>query len=372
MTGGLPRLPLFAGGALALLAGLLAGLARIGWDVPFPDLAADLIGVHGPLMVCGFFGTVIGLERAVALARPWAYGAPALSAFGALGLAAGLPVALGGLMLLGGGLVFVAIGVVVVRRHRAMFTVTLALGAVAWPVGVAAWLFTGSIPAAVAPWACFLVLTIAGERLELSRFLPPSRWKGPGAVVSFGLLLAGAALTAAEIPWGSRLFGLGLLALAVWVVRHDVARRTVRQPGLTRYTALSLLSGYVWLTVAGVLALVYGLGQGGFLYDAILHSLFVGFVFAMVFGHAPVILPAVLRVPMPYHRGLYVPLVLLHASLVLRVFGDLAENEAVRRWGGLLNAIVVVGFLLTAAATILAALRRSHADGAAQSKSLRA
>lgn len=49
----------------------------------------------------------------------------------------------------------------------------------------------------------------------------------------------------------------------------------------------------------------------------------------MVFGHAPVILPAVLRVPLPYHPVLYLPLVLLHGALVLRIL--LGEPLAVGR-----------------------------------------
>jgi len=45
---------------LALLAALWAGLVRLGWTLPvFPSL----VMVHGPLMVCGFLGTLIPLER---------------------------------------------------------------------------------------------------------------------------------------------------------------------------------------------------------------------------------------------------------------------------------------------------------------------
>jgi hypothetical protein len=40
-------------------------------------LAAGLYIGHGPLMVCGFLGTLISLERAVAL-DAWSYAAPAL------------------------------------------------------------------------------------------------------------------------------------------------------------------------------------------------------------------------------------------------------------------------------------------------------
>ena len=39
----------------------------------------------------------------------------------------------------------------------------------------------------------------------------------------------------------------------------------------------------------------------------------------MVFGHAPIIFPAVLRVAVPYHATFYLPLALLHASLAVRL-----------------------------------------------------
>jgi len=80
-------------------------------------------------------------------------------------------------------------------------------------------------------------------------------------------------------------------------------------------------------------------------YDAALHAIFVGFVFSMVFGHAPVIVPAVLRVPLPYHPALYGPLALLHASLVLRVF----VSPLAGAWG---NAAAIALFIATAAALV--------------------
>ena len=36
--------------------------------------------------------------------------------------------------------------------------------------------------------------------------------------------------------------------------------------------------------------------------------LLLGFVFSMVFGHAPIVLPAVARLRLPYHPVLYLPL----------------------------------------------------------------
>lgn len=61
------RLPLMALALLALLLGLWAVLLRLGWRLP--PLTPQLILLHGPLMVAGFLGTLISLERAVALSQ---------------------------------------------------------------------------------------------------------------------------------------------------------------------------------------------------------------------------------------------------------------------------------------------------------------
>jgi hypothetical protein len=111
--------------------------------------------------------------------------------------------------------------------------------------------------------------------------------------------------------------------LSAWLFRYDVARRTVRQGGLTRFMAVCLLSGYSWLALAGALALCSPGDMAGPAYDAMVHALFVGFVFAMIFGHAPVIFPAVLGGRMIFRSRFYVHLALLHVSLAMRVVGDL-------------------------------------------------
>ena len=70
------RLPLLALAMFSLVAALWAGLLRLGLGLP--AIQSGLYAAHGPLMVSGFLGTLISLERAVALGEGWAYGAPAL------------------------------------------------------------------------------------------------------------------------------------------------------------------------------------------------------------------------------------------------------------------------------------------------------
>ena len=76
------RLALLLGGGVAMLLGLDAGLLLLG--LPAPVTIERLPEVHGQLMLIGFLGTVIALERAVALRRPWGFSAPLATGFGSL------------------------------------------------------------------------------------------------------------------------------------------------------------------------------------------------------------------------------------------------------------------------------------------------
>ncbi len=353
----LERLPLLLLGFLALVFGTGAGLARLAWRMP--EAVAQTAAWHGPLMVCGFFGVVISLERAVAVGRPWAYAAPLFTGLGTL-LALSGGVQLAPLAYLAGSVVLLSATISVLQRQREGFVVMLALAAACWTVGTALWVGGFGVHEVVSWWLGFLVLTIAGERLELSRFMPPSKaaLRLFAAIATLLLVLLLATSLPGELrEWSVRGFGVGLLALAAWLVRYDIARRTVLQSGLTRYIALCLLSGYGWLALGGVVMAIGGLQPGSPAYDAALHALLLGFVFSMVFGHAPIVFPAVLRVALPYHPLFYGPLVLLHLSLALRLLGDAGGGFALRHWGALGSALALATFIVTMASAVLRSRR---------------
>ena len=215
----------------------------------------------------------------------------------------------------------------------------------------------GSDMAGVVPWlVAFLVLTIVGERLELSRMRrPPAR--RAAAAARGGRRLPGRHRAGGRLAGvGVRLAGAGLLAQAAWLARYDVARRTIRMPGAHalhghradgRATSGWPSAGVVWLASGALIG-------GGFGYDAMVHAIFLGFVFSMVFAHAPVIVPAVLGVPLPYRRRSTAPLALLHVGLVVRLAGDAAGNVTAWRWGGALNELAILGFVAVAARTVVA------------------
>jgi hypothetical protein len=142
---------------------------------------------------------------------------------------------------------------------------------------------------------------------------------------------------------GAIVFGAALLALAAWLATFDIARRTIASHGLSRYMAVALLIGYAWLGVAGAAWIATALGQP--LRDLALHALGVGFVFSMIFAHAPVILPALTGVKVHFGLHFYLPLALLHASLAIRVPGAL--DVTFLSAGALGHGVAIAVFMVT-------------------------
>lgn len=354
------RLPILFFGVIALIVGVLAGLARLA--VTVPAAAASQAGVHGALMIAAFLGTVISLERAVALARNWAYLAPLGAGLGGLALLAGLPLGIAQLLFCLAGATLSFGSWLLYFRQPALYLATLALGASTWLVGNLVWWFSDNIFIAIPWWMAFLILTIAGERLELTRFLPTTLTVQRIFAAIVAVLLLGLAWGFWSENAGLRLFAAGILILSFWLLRNDIARRTVKQSGLTRFIALCLLGGYLWLIVGGVLGMLgyfAGSAAGTPLRDAALHSIFLGFVFSMIFGHAPVIFPAVAKVRIDYHPSFYLPWLLLHASLLLRVLADLLPAaHDLRGPAGISNGIALALFIITMLIAVIKTAQR--------------
>jgi len=331
---------------LALLAGLDAALMLLG--VPAPVTSDRLPDVHGMLLVFGFVGTLISLERSVALKHPLGFAAPALLGLGALLLLSPVPITVGKVVLLLGAMAMVAVYVPLWRRQRDDSVLVQAFGAVLGLGALTLWLGGVTVPVLL-PWLVgFIVLTIGGERLELAR-ITMGESAGQILLLLSGGLVAG---VVASLLWpsvGYPLLGLAILGLVGWLAVHDVARRTIRGDGLMRFIAGCMLAGYFWLAVAGATWLVGGPALEGASYDVVIHSVFLGFTLSMIMAHAPVILPAVLRRPLPYHPALIFPAVLLHVSLVLRIWvGDGLGVAYAWQCGGILNITALLLFIVVA------------------------
>ena len=342
------RALLLVPGGFALLAGLDAALILLG--LPAPIDSSRLAQVHGVLLVLGFVGTVVALERAVAAGRRWGYLSPAALGAGGILLVTPAPTTLSGSLLVAGCAVLVGIYGVLWRRSAELAVLIQAGGAVLATGAALLWLGGVPVPHLMPFLAVFLILTITGERLELARVAIA----GTSADAGLGVIAAATvAAVVAALLWpatGYPLLGAAVLATTAWLARYDVARRTVRATGLPRYMAVCLLAGYAWLAVPGAVWLLHGPVQAGRGYDAVVHAVMLGFVMSMIMAHAPVILPAVIRRPLPYTPLMYVPVALLHLSLLLRILiGDGRDVESAVRAGGLLNIVAVLAFVVVAA-----------------------
>lgn len=363
-----PSAPLRAGAlasavlaALNLLAGLAGGLMRLGWSLP-----AGALADHGAVMVGGVFGTLIALERAVALQRAAGLVAPlAAGVGGMLAWGAGRPelavlcwgaaaLALFGLYLWAGA-----------SRAWSLHLGVEAAAALAWGLGTLAWA-RGDASAATLGWMAFLVGTIAGERRELMQFVRLSgaarhAFLGLAAVAAAAVLAAMAALAglAAGPGWlPAALWWSACAGLAVWLLRHDLAPRLWRRDGWVGHTGRCLTIGYGWLLVGAALGGLGLLRPGGAAAVAP-HAVLLGFVFAMVFGHAPIMLPALARLRPAYTRWARAPLWLMSASLLLRIAGAESGSAAVLAAAGAGHALAILWF----AAVMARAVRRSAQPG---------
>jgi hypothetical protein len=342
----------------SLLAGIAGGLFRLGLAVAPAD--APWLGraalAHAALMVCGFMGTVIGIERAVAAKHKLAWCAPLASGAAGLALLAGADGAARGLLVVAAA-VFTGVNLLLLQRQRAAHTALLFVSALTWLIGNALFAVGASATAVLPWWFAFLVMTIAAERLEMTRLMRRRPGAQPALVAILATMVLGAAASALSPRMGGVLYGAALLALSGWLFTFDIARRTVRAAGLSRYMAVCLLGGYAWLAVGGLAWIATALDAPA--RDAALHALGLGFIVSMMMGHAPVILPAIARVKLLFGRVFYLPLAALHASLLWRLAAGYGDFHW-RTQGALCNALAIALFALTVAGAAIA-WRRRHA-----------
>ena len=368
-SAGSHRAWLMVGAGISLLAGLDGALLLLGvWS---PVTSTRLSEWHGPLMVLGFVGTVICLERAVALGHRLAFLVPAVSGLGVIVLLAPLPFdsARAGLALLTlAQLGLLTIYVPLWRRSHDDAIVIQGAGAFC-AAGAAALLTTGVHVSQIVGWlACYMILTICGERLELSR-LTMARNRALPALCLAVVAALFVSVVSPAIGW--RVLGVVLIGLAVWLCRHDVARGGLRRGGQAAYIGTLLMVGYLWLATAGIVCTVQGppISRSG--YDAVVHSLFLGFTMGMILGHAPIILPAVLQVRLKWTTWFWLPAFLLEASLLVRIgIGDGLDRSAAVQAGGTVNVLSLLTLVAVIATHIQPRTRaRTHLKSTPRSRS---
>lgn len=350
-----PAIIIFPFAFLALIAGILAGWQRIGWQLHVPGLAAD----HGALMTGSFIGTLICLERSIMHSTKWWRLLPLINGASILFFFLHQPL-ISYVLLITGSLGLLFLMSTYLLQSASISNILLIMGAFAWLTGNLVLFNQHTYPSAVKWWMLFLLWTILGERLELSRMLPVTRFKKWALYIVLVINLIGTLL---PFHWnGDLIFSVSLLALSGWLLIFDMSRYAVKYAGQHRYTALWLLTGYGWLSIAA-LWLIFQPGAP-FAYDAVLHSFFLGFVFSMIFAHVPIIFPGIFRMNISlYHPGLYGVFLLFQLSLTARIAGDAILSDPLRKWGAMINGISMLLFFIATITIIITRLNiRKHVN----------
>lgn len=334
------RIPFIFLAIVNLVAGLWSGLIRIGWMLPLSEVGAH----HGAIMVGGFLTSLIALEKAIPLRRKLAFAVPVISALSLMMIVPGL-YRLGIFFLMTGSIGFFLMLSFYLHLYPKDISIRLMLvGAACLIIGNAMLFHYKLFPAAFPWWSGFLLFTITAERLELSKFLPVS--KGNKKLLYIGLSIFLAGILIPFHGWGRYFSGLAIIAIAVWMLRFDMIRIGLKKSELTRYSSIALLIANSWLIIhAFILMLSADLP---YLYDMTVHTFFIGYVFAMIFAHGPIILPGVLGfTAKPYHSILYLWLGIVQGSLAIRVLSDTLLLHDIRRWSGLFTGIGIVLYFIT-------------------------
>ncbi len=336
---------------VSLIIGMLAGLFRLGWSIPMGQVA----GEHGALMVGSFLGTLICLERIVALKKKWLYIIPIVSGSSFIFFLLGKQAIAMGMLTVGSlGLIYIYIDLL--RRFKEYYYYVMLVGALSWAVGNLLIIQKSFYPAAAPWWIAFILLTVFGERLELSKFLPQSALKRQTMIATISLFMIGILLPYHST--GKIITGAGMILMASWLLHYDIARKSAKATGIHRFTGMLLLAGYFWLAISGIFMLFEF--NILFQYDAMLHSFFLGFTFSMIFAHAPIIFPGVAGLAMrPYHKSLVYWGILLQVGIVCRMIADVTMHTDGRQYAGILNVLVILGFFVNLVIIIISKLRIS-------------
>ena len=174
------------------------------------------------------------------------------------------------LLLMIGSLGLILVYLHLINRYKDYFLYIMLAGAVSWFIGNAIVLIKDFYPEAVPWWISFILLTVFGERLELNKFLPRSRIKSVLMVAALVTFVMGIMMP--YHGYGRLITGIGLVLIGLWLLKFDIASKSIKVAGVHRYTGSLLIFGYVWLLVCGVLVIFeYG---DIFHYDIMLHTFF--------------------------------------------------------------------------------------------------
>jgi hypothetical protein len=343
------RLPIVFFAMLCLLSGLWSGLNRIGWDIALLPITPH----HGAIMVGGFLGTLISLEKIIPLKKKSLYLIPVLNALSVVFFFLGQS-KIGMYILVVSSTALSFVFLYYFRQQRTRIYILMFCGAICWLVGNILVLTKSFYPLAFPWWAAFALFIIAAERLELMKFLPVTKFNKNIFVLLLLCFLVGVLFSFHGT--GSLICGLALIAISIWLMRNDMITINIKKIGMPKFVAISLCTGYMALLLTGIF--FFSLSEQWLTYDAIVHSFFLGFVFSMIFAHGPMILPGIMGISVtPFTKTLYLWLGLLQLSWLMRIFADVSVEMEMRKVSGLLSTVSILGYFITMAVVTIKSQR---------------
>jgi hypothetical protein len=328
---------------ISLFYGIFTGLIKMGWEFP-----AELnFSEHGAIMVGSFIGTLISLERSLTLKNKIALLVPLVNSLSIIFFLLKLNYIAYYFLLIG------AIGLIIIYytiyvKYKTFYTLIMLAGALCYFIGNAVLIKSAFYPSAVMWWFAFIFFTIAAERIELTKFTLAKNANKKIFVLIIMLMLFIAGILIPFHSSGGYIIGISLIGSVIWFMKYDIIKVSIKKTGQFFYSALLLLTGYIWLIITGIF-FIYGVYFGLF-YDSALHSFFIGFVFQMIFAHAPLILPIVLKLNLNsvnlFSKSLYIWYVLLNLSLALRILSSIDIIPLPKLYFGFASGISIIGFFI--------------------------
>lgn len=345
------HLPVFFFAFLSLVTGIFSGWQRIGWNIDLSNIVAQ----HGTIMASGFFGTLLMLEKCLAMPSKKYLFIPFANGISIIFLYLGFPHLALSLMTLASA-AMCGVGFEMKRMAKQNLYWLIIIGFFCLFAGNLFLLLTGLFQASAILWMCFLLFIIVAERLELTRFLNVSSSQKKLLWIAFALILTG---VGPYHYFGNYIFGIGLIGIALWLLKFDIAFKSLTQKGQSAYSAITMITGYFWLIVSAYFIIKTDI-YNHFDYDALLHSFFLGFTFSMIFAHVPIIFPALfnLRIKI-YHPFYYVVMVLMNLSVIARIVSDQLQMNDMRKWAGLANGLVILLFFVSTIIIVFSQLKKA-------------
>jgi len=324
---------------LSLLIGVYSGWLRTGLQFYFIPGIAE----HGAIMVGSFLATVIMVERIITFRKKIIFLLPLINALSLLFFLFD-QYKIGYILLIVGSLGLTIIMIYFTFKFKELHNYLLTIGALCLMAGNFFLILTGKYPPATIWWIAFFFFTIVAERLELTRYLPVA--KVQKILLTVFLLIFIAGILMKFHLYGKYLCSISLVLTAAWLLKYDIATKNIRKTGLFKYLGVLLLTSYIWLLVTAGIFLIES--NSMLVFEAGLHAFFLGFVFSMIFAHAPIILPSIIGQNVKvFNQILYIWFYLLQISLILRITGDLFGSYEWRQISSIFNGIAIFGFFIS-------------------------